>query len=78
VSARSDGTVVAVGYTAANYQLIYQNAASAPKAATPAAAPNTTLLAPLDAAAVDQLLAATGPADPPLALAGHDVRAHKR
>jgi hypothetical protein len=77
VSAHSDGTVVAVGYTKLYVPFIYQNAASAPEAPTPAApvtttatltaVPTTMMLAtPLDAAAVDQLLAATGPADKPL------------
>jgi hypothetical protein len=92
VSARSDGTVVAVGYTAANIPLIYQDAASAPKAptpaaalaapvtttATPAAVPTMTMpAAPLDAAAVDQLFAATGTADLPLSFAGHRSRPHQ-
>jgi hypothetical protein len=74
VSARSDGTVVAVGYTAAYLPLIYQNAASAPKTATTVAAPNTTLLAPLDAAAVDQFVAAAGKAGQSLSLIGHRPR----
>jgi hypothetical protein len=89
VSARSDGTVVAVGYTSANVPLIYQNAASAPKAptlaaqvtttATPATASTTTLPAsPLNAAAVDQVFAATVKADPlPLGLARPRARAHQ-
>ena len=92
VAARSDGSVVAVGSQGNTVPLIYQNAASAPKAPTPAAVraapvittatltavPTTTMPAtPLDAAAVDQLFAATGPADKPLSFARHRSRAHQ-
>jgi hypothetical protein len=52
VSARSDGSVVAVGSQGNIVPLIYQNAASAPKAVTTIAAPTTTMAAPLDAAPV--------------------------
>jgi hypothetical protein len=47
VAARSDGTVVAVGSQGNVVPLIYQNAASAPKAARTAAAPLTTMPEPL-------------------------------
>jgi hypothetical protein len=72
------GTVAAVGFTNLPMTLIYQNAGSAPKPPTKVGAPTSTMQAPLAAAALDQRLAATGPSNPPLAFAGHGVRAHKR
>jgi hypothetical protein len=77
VSARSDGTVVAVGFTTLPVPLIYQNAASAPKTPTAVGAPTSTMPAPLDAAAVDQLFAAAIAANQPLSFSGHSARAHK-
>jgi probable HAF family extracellular repeat protein len=86
VTARSDGTVAAVGHQEGvntDQPLILMNAASAPAAAPMAAAraaPATTagrpaaaptLPAPPDTAAVDQLFAADAQADQPGSLAGH-------
>jgi hypothetical protein len=77
VSTRSDGTVVAVGYTNLPIPLIYQNAASAPKTPTKVGAPTTTMQAPPDAAAVDELFAATVAAGQPSSLSGHGPRSHR-
>jgi hypothetical protein len=81
VTAVSDGTVAAVGFqddSSGNITpLILQNATSAPRTPTKAVAPTTTMLAPLNAAAVDQFLAALGPVDQPLSFSGRGSRPHK-
>jgi hypothetical protein len=81
VTAVSDGTVAAVGFqddSSGNITpLILQNATSAPRTPTPAAAPTTAMMSPLDAAAVDLFLAAIGPAGQPLSFSGHGARVHK-
>jgi hypothetical protein len=81
-TALSDGTVAAVGnqtdFAGHTFGIVLQNAAPAPKTPTKAAVATTALLAPLDAAAVDQVLAAIGPVDPPFLFAGHRARAPNR
>jgi hypothetical protein len=80
VTALSDGTVAAVGHQEdinTDQPMILMNAGSTPKSLTTAGAPTTATLAPLDAAAVDQLFAAAVAAGQPLWLTGHSARAHK-
>jgi hypothetical protein len=93
VTARGDGTVVAVGFqvsSKASTGLIMQNAASAPKTAPLAAARTApvrtagrtaaapTVPAPLDGAAVDQLFAVDAQAGQAGSLAGHGTRRPRR
>jgi hypothetical protein len=80
-TALSDGTVAAVGAETDQVgnatPLILQDPHSAPHTPTKAVAATTTMLAPLDTAAVDQLFAAAVAAGQPLWLTGHSARAHK-
>jgi hypothetical protein len=82
---------VAVGSQSNTVPLIYQNAASAPKAvtpaavlagpvtttATPAAAQTMRMPAPLDAAAVDQFFVAVGKTGMSLFSVGHSSPTHE-
>src|SRR5262249_20414241 len=80
VTALSDGTVTAVGHQEdinTDQPMILMNAGSTPKSLTTAGAPTTATLAPLDAAAVDQLFAAALAAGQPLSFTSHRWRAHQ-